>query len=764
MDRFRRTSDIVRAYHSYKKDLDEATFVQKVCDFFDFIKNQPISESDLNFLIFLANEAGVPQYFDLLQKKFHSGWLSDENIKVITLGALFYEASLVRGENKLHRYQKRVLDSFKNHQKNRFILTAPTSFGKTFLVYEIIQKMLYKNILLVFPSISLLSENSVRLHGLQTFQSYKIHSLSEEEFSVSEQNIFIFTPERFLSFMDSHPNIQFDFAFIDEIYKIDNSFINEQDVSEENERDIAYRLALDLMCRSASDMLLAGPYMRLQSEGKESNSFNNFVRDNRFSVLSYNNIEIVSKKLITIKNKYEYEIDGISIQIDTKRKEQKILNLLKSLSSPEENSIVYCGRKSDTEKYTKSLLQNESWSSFLKNKEFEIEDTTYGIFLDHLKREFGDDWVVYQGLKKRIGIHHGLIPKYVQKEIIRLFNKGVLLCLFATTTITEGVNTSAKNIIVLSEKKGKKPLLQFDAKNIAGRAGRFLQHYSGRVVVLDNSFEEIINKEPEILGHKNYDLTSHKSDVDFQITDKKYLSRNDLERYQKLQHEIQDSGLPDDIFYRFRIVSPQSKLRLYHSISNMNDIDFEKIKKFCIFLKNSDVRKLDWDVSQLILNMLFPIIGEKEKLKGLILNKPKGKKYSLIIYLLNAYLNKGFMAMVDYKVKVYQETKDRAIRETANYIYNVFKYHLVKYLGLFDVFFRYCVSKRDQVDINQVVGLGRLLQKLEYNALSPIARKISDYGVPFKLIDCYETDLYDESQLDSYERHINQEIKKLFDE
>lgn len=109
------------------------------------------------------------------------------------------------------------------------------------------------------------------------------------------------------------------------------------------------------------------------------------------------------------------------------------------------------------------------------------------------------------------------------------------------------------------------------------------------------------------------------------------------------------------------------------------------------------------------------------------------------------------------------KTKDEAMRQVADFVYNVFKYHLVKYLGLFDVFFRYQVSKLENIDIENVAGLGLLLQKLEYNALSPNARKVSDYGVPFKLIDCYDSKTqYDKSQFDAYEQHIDQEISRLF--
>ena len=92
---------------------------------------------------------------------------------------------------------------------------------------------------------------------------------------------------------------------------------------------------------------------------------------------------------------------------------------------------------------------------------YKEEDELYKIFVEHLERTYGEEWIVVVALKARIGIHHGLIPKYIQKEIINLFGRGQLVCLFSTTTITEGVNTPAKNIIITSLKKGKKDLKQF---------------------------------------------------------------------------------------------------------------------------------------------------------------------------------------------------------------------------------------------------------------------------------------------------------------
>ena len=141
------------------------------------------------------------------------------------------------------------------------------------------------------------------------------------------------------------------------------------------------------------------------------------------------------------------------------------------------------------------------------------------------------------------------------------------------------------------------------------------------------------------------------------------------------------------------------------------------------------------------------------------------QQYSLVTVLLSSYLEGGFMSMVDYYTtrRNPPKTKDEAIRTVADFVYNVFKYHLVKYLGLFDVFFRYRVSVLENVDMDSVPGLGLLMQKLEYNALSPTARKVSDYGVPFKLIDCYDSQAeYDKEQFDAYEKRVDEQVSRLF--
>jgi len=248
MDRKSRAANAVKALYQFKNSGNPAPFIKEVCQYFDAAKNSGLTDQDLSFLLFLANEAGIPHYYDLLEKQCELPSIQEENMTLLSLGAYIHDSSLlVDADNsiKLHRYQKEVLSQFNPEKRNRFILTAPTSFGKTYIIYELIRKMKYRNILLIFPSISLLSENFLKLSELERFSQYKIHTLSESEFKKEDSNIFIFTPERYLSFLDKHQGLQFDFSFVDEVYKIDNSFILDQETTGENERDVAYRVALN---------------------------------------------------------------------------------------------------------------------------------------------------------------------------------------------------------------------------------------------------------------------------------------------------------------------------------------------------------------------------------------------------------------------------------------------------------------------------------------------------------------------------------------
>ena len=87
---------------------------------------------------------------------------------------------------------------------------------------------------------------------------------------------------------------------------------------------------------------------------------------------------------------------------------------------------------------------------------------------------------------------------------------------------------------MLSGKRNER-LKKFDAQNIEGRAGRFMQHYQGRVFILDKNFADRMNEEDELLQHKFFDKNIDKKDVDIVLSDSNYLTIEQENRKKQLE-------------------------------------------------------------------------------------------------------------------------------------------------------------------------------------------------------------------------------------
>lgn len=76
-----------------------------------------------------------------------------------TLDSLIYNSlatSILDKSISLYPEQLRVVDEIKNQEA--LIISAPTSFGKTFCIFEYIAKYLPKNVVLIVPTLALVDE------------------------------------------------------------------------------------------------------------------------------------------------------------------------------------------------------------------------------------------------------------------------------------------------------------------------------------------------------------------------------------------------------------------------------------------------------------------------------------------------------------------------------------------------------------------------------------------------------------------------------
>lgn len=763
MDRIKASTNIVLGINQLKDgEKNMPALIQEVCSFFDAIKGDEISVTDLKFLRYISNRIGIPHYYFMLDN-FQRGIMEKlDDFDLKTFATLVSESSLHTSEDiMIHRYQEQILAKFIPSTLNRYFLSASTSFGKTFMVYEIIKKMGYMNIVLIFPTIALLSENLDKLYNDPIYswvmERYAIHTLSDVDEISQGRNLFIYTPERFLSFMDNKDKPVFDFAFVDEIYKIDNEYLDDEEIKE-NERDVAYRLAVFYaLLDIGTDALLAGPFIEFskRNEEKYNPSFDNFLKDYNFSLLNYNEYEIVNKSITDIKSARRYDIDGISFNFDSLGKTDRFKIITNVVTDNGGNLIVYCSTRSQTETYARYLVEDKA------NRP--IDFTAFSTFINHLETVFTNsgNWIVTKALKKGVGIHHGLVPKYIQKEIIRLFNGGYLKVLLSTTTITEGVNTSAKNILVLSDKKGEKLLKRFDAQNIAGRAGRFLHHYKGQVIVLKNDFIKIKDGDKDYIRHKNYDLNSRKDEIDLFYTDNQYLRREDQERKLLIDARQQELHIPNEVINSYKVVSPKDKINIYEHLCNLSSTEINLIE---VLIRNYHIRNnITYDGFEIIIRVVLPIV-KNENLRWLMTNRKEGKNNVILTDLVYGYLKYGFKGSVNY----YSKSKgiDEAVRQSSQFIYNTLKYQVVKYWGAFNLMYKFHKSQRVQKAFDEVVGIDAFLLKLEYNSSTREGRLASDYGVPQKVVEYYDAGgkldaLRIQRAFDDFEKSEYEKVKKV---
>ena len=113
----------------------------------------------------------------------------------------------------LHVEQKGI--SKKIFSGKNLVVSAPTSFGKSLLIEEIVASRKYKNIVIIQPTLALLDETRIKLKKYNN--TYKIIVRTAQAVAEDRGNIFLLTAERVIEY-DNMPPINF--LIIDEFYKL----------------------------------------------------------------------------------------------------------------------------------------------------------------------------------------------------------------------------------------------------------------------------------------------------------------------------------------------------------------------------------------------------------------------------------------------------------------------------------------------------------------------------------------------------------------
>ena len=609
-----------------------------------------------------------------------------------------YYKSKVFSNNLLDKRQKEVIDKFMSLEQKRILVSAPTSFGKTFLLREIIflNRERYRNILLLFPTIALLNENTESVNQLiqELKLEYKIINNVYSGIEDTEKHIFILTPERALKLLADNANLSIDLFFFDEVYKIDEDFDRNEDSNEkEGEEDVkqdngnrakAFRIVLYLLAKSVKEYYLAGPYLNLNQVKK---GMQIFLKDNNITPIQIefeptSRIEIDAWKMKSIE--YHPVLGEIKKQLyahagpSTKEKVQGIVKYLQENRLGQ--AIFYCSTPSNSMKYTRDIIE-----TFSEEKEKKIPYD----FIEHLKKKYNVKigkskdstmyWSLVQALENGIGIHHGKFPKYVQNEVLRLFNNSDFDYLFCTSTIIEGVNTNAKNVVIINNSVGNTTMTAFALKNIKGRAGRYYHHAMGRVFYTDSKQRQIENADDMQLNFQTYDTHPIlNADIDnASLDDLAEENRNiKVEREEKFNRNL----LPDNVFIKNRLYPRDVQEKYLNYVMQTN-----VFRKFVGLIGNSS--NIRYFLTNKVINVILETFEETQ-----ILDTNKAKVYYSVV---STYSQNGTIGILQYHIgklqennSMFEEKIDSAYIKAFEQIRNIVEYEIPKLLCLFESLFQ----------------------------------------------------------------------------
>ncbi|OAL81540.1 helicase [Acinetobacter sp. SFB] len=589
----------------------------------------------------------------------------------------------------LHEDQKYLL-SLLNTDKN-IIVSAPTSFGKSLLIEEFIASRKFKNIIIIQPTLALLDETRQKLRKYD--DSYKLIVKTSQNSSDDKGNIYLFTAERVNEYQDFR---HIDFIIVDEFYKLSSQRDDERADSLNN----AFHYILK---KYNSKFYLLGPNIDKISDGFEE-KYNAFFYKTKTSLVDTNSIDIYSQHQQKFQQPRKYK----------EYKEEVLFNLL--LEKINEQNIIYCSSPARVRYLAKKF------SNFIESKINSFNEVKFEIF-EWIEKNISPQWSLIEIFKKRIGIHDGALQKHITTSVIDYFNKGLLNYLFCTTTIIEGVNTSAKNIFFFDSTKGMNTKIDyFDYSNIKGRAGRLMIHYTGTIY----NFNPIPKNEIIKIDIPFFEQNPISNEILIQL-DESEIKDKSSEQYKFI------NGISNEEKYVIR----KNGVQVTGQLSIINQLRKDISNNYELVCWSGFPKK-----EQLAYTLALAwhhLLKEGESVKPMTLNSliTVTKIYSSnhnIWDLINSNFN-YYKTLSKYKDTSDSDLMDEAIRNSFQILKHWFEYKIPKWLSVIDSLQRFVCSEQGLRPGNY----SHFANQIENDFLRENLTILTEYSIPSSAIRKLET-------------------------
>lgn len=614
----------------------------------------------------------------------------------------FSESKKIGTANEIrkHSHESDNLDGKFFHEEQNFVLklldtkqniivSAPTSFGKSLLIEELVASKRYKNVVIIQPTLALLDETRLKLNKYK--EDYKVIVRTSQTPSLNKGNLFLLTAERVMEYKE-FPKI--DFLVLDEFYKLSTK--------RDDERSDTLNNAFNLLVnKHNAKFYLLGPNVDKISKGF-SDKYNAMFFKTDYTLVENKVVDMYSQ------NKDNFGSRGKKAEF----KENELFELLYELRK--EQTIIYCSSPS------RVRTLSRKFSEFLNKKILNSHASIEALPLVEWAENFvSKEWSLITCLNKEIGIHDGALQKHITSTIIKYFNEMKLKYLFCTSTIIEGVNTSAKNVVFFDPTKGmRKKIDYFDYCNIKGRSGRLMVHYTGKIY----NFNPVPNKEL--------------IEVDIPFYEQNPVSDEIL-----ININLEDVKNPDSKQYveLFNIPFEEKEIFRKNGVSIKGQQKILKLLEKDIFKDNSKIcwrQYPTYNQLKYILNLAWDnLLKEGETTRPMTMKK-------LVKVTFDYGLNKSIESLVNSNYIYYKKQKryynisddkirDDAILDAFQILKHWFQYKVPKWLNVINNLQKYISEKHCLVPGDYSFYANQIENDFIRSNLSIL----NEYGVPRSAID-----------------------------
>ena len=156
------------------------------------------------------------------------------------------------------------------------------------------------------------------------------------------------------------------------------------------------------------------------------------------------------------------------------RQPQLLANFSIALTQNNDSTIVYVNEPTQAESTALALTELLPETPNLPQRVTDL--------IDFLQNNVHVSYPLINCLRRGVAFHYGAMPEIIRVEVEDLLRESLLQYVCCTSTLLQGVNLPAKNVVVFRPTRGRgSPLDKGGFWNLAGRAGRLMQEYSGNV-------------------------------------------------------------------------------------------------------------------------------------------------------------------------------------------------------------------------------------------------------------------------------------------